>query len=154
MLVDDDTGVNIPFLLQYAARFDSQQPIMMVHVWNRMFGPDMSFSGGAAALLTQRSAHLFGHALHSGKMPLPANDVNFDTHMAEWGPKLGITPVHTDLFWPDCHPVFEAGKHEAKGSHDKMAPQRLGMITLHFATDCMRNVQRDLQEKQHQQKGQ
>jgi hypothetical protein len=32
-----------------------------------------------------------------------------------------------------------------------MAPQRLGMITLHYATGCMPAVQKDLVEKQRQQ---
>jgi hypothetical protein len=59
VLADDDTWVNIPALLDFAARYDSRCPVVFGYVWSKIWSDhDLDYHSGGAGLLMSQEAFL------------------------------------------------------------------------------------------------
>ena len=97
LLVDDDSFVNVPHLLRYAASFDPSRPLLIGHALDGVWS-GRTFSGGAGMLLSRAALAIFGRALASGAMPLPRRGVSNDAHIVVWARRLQVACIHSNLF--------------------------------------------------------
>jgi hypothetical protein len=55
-LVDDDTWLNIPALLNLMARFNADCPVILSYIWSGIWVEDFDYASGAAGFLVSRAA--------------------------------------------------------------------------------------------------
>ncbi len=94
----------MPRLLRFASRFNESEPLVVGHVLNGVW-PSVGFAGGAGMLLSRGALRRMGSMLSRRAMPLPPAGTPNDVHMARWARRLGIQPVHTNLFWYSSLPA-------------------------------------------------
>lgn len=100
-------------------------------------------------LLSHATLLLLGSALQSGALtsvPPPgssAEDSLFDARLTRWGIDAGVTFAHTNLFWPDTTPVWQTA---AESGQKSFAPQRLSMLTLHYAGEMQQQLMTSLDD--------
>jgi hypothetical protein len=152
MLVDDDTFVNLPHLMRMTARLNSITPLLVGHVLDRVWPhrntrayPDdpaqgdpprqATLQGGAGMLLSYEAVRRVVDAMARGQMPLPKDSVYAkmnDIHLSHYARRLGITTVHSNLFWPTAAPAdarITSGSYLA--DRNSIAPQLLSTVTIH-----------------------
>mmetsp|Transcript_20462 Transcript_20462/g.40513 ORF Transcript_20462/g.40513 Transcript_20462/m.40513 type:complete len:370 (+) Transcript_20462:120-1229(+) len=78
-LVDDDTWVNIPALVQLAGSYDNRCPVAFGYVWSHVWIEDLDYvSGAAGVLLSSKSFLQMAPSFHSETCPfVHYNDITF-----------------------------------------------------------------------------
>lgn len=99
-LVDDDTWVNVPLLVQYTSKFSASLPVSFSHIY-LMYNSQAVYNGGAGMLFTSRAFQLLAPAVLTKSCPLEDVDPNFmnnDNILAACAYRVGVLKVSSSKF--------------------------------------------------------
>lgn len=99
-LIDDDTWVNVPLLVQYTSMFSSSLPLSFSHIY-LMYNNQAVYNGGAGMLFTSRAFKLLAPAVLTKSCPLEDVDPNFmnnDNILAACAYRVGVLKVSSSKF--------------------------------------------------------
>ena len=99
-LVDDDTWVNVPELIEYVSAISPKLPLSFSHIY-LMYNQQAVYNGGAGMLFSNTAFHKLGRAVMTDDCPLADVDQNFmnnDNILAACAFSTGVLKVSSSKF--------------------------------------------------------
>ena len=132
-LVDDDTWVNMPVLVQFTSKYPCYLPLSFSHIYLMYGSADHRhavYNGGAGMLFTSAAFRLIANAVLTPTCPLGDVDPNFmnnDNILAACAHRVGVLKISSSRF-----STYEGVLHL---KDDIIDTSWLDQITVHKVTD-------------------